>query len=111
MRRWEYAMALRALRTWKQIHPQVNVGYDVGGAGSPFSFMIRGELTVYKDFSVIDPESPYGAALDQYIGRISTRRCGLLPLGPRTCEDLDQFLYHLAVWSPGRLVVPDDGLL
>jgi len=69
MRRWEYAMALRALRTWKQIHPQVNVGYDVGGAGSPFSFMIRGELTVYKDFSVIDPESPYGAALDQYIGQ------------------------------------------
>lgn len=49
-RRWEYAMALRALRQ-DNFHRRVALAYDVGGAGSPFTQMLAGGVPV----RVIDP--------------------------------------------------------
>lgn len=107
-RRWEYGMALMALRIWKATHPQFNVGYDVGGGGSPFVQMIHDskQLTVYKDFGVIDPEPPSGFTLAQYVRTNPRLADAVFCISViEHVDDLDQFLYHLScLVAPGGLL-------
>lgn len=110
MRRWEYALALRASDAWAQAdhdafgHANRLQGgpiYDVGGAGSPFYHMIGPEYV-----RVIDPDDG-GYTLAQY-----HRKCAVR-LGHQVfclsvlehVDNLDQFLYHLAcLTAPGGLL-------
>lgn len=100
MRRWEYAMALRAISTWWATK-RLNVPHaiDVGGAGSPFWRMIDVD-NVY----VVDPDATTDLA--HYVA-------GCPRLSPIvTClsviehvDDLDRFLYHLGcLVAPGGLL-------
>ena len=99
MRRWEYALALRAMgRSFNP--PKRHI--DVGGAGSPFVRMTE----AYGWFpTIVDPE--VNRSLAEY-----------LELRPHladavTClsvlehvDDLDQFCYHLScLVAPGGLLV------
>ena len=99
MRRWEYAMALRAISTWWRTKT-LNVTHivDVGGAGSPFWRMID------EDVKIVDPETSVDLAF--YVSREPT----LSPIV--TClsvlehvDDLDRFLFHLScLVAPGGLL-------
>lgn len=114
-RRWEYAMALKALREWnfqnrvtggdgKGSYIGGGVAYDVGGYGSPFLKMLK-SLRPEQHHFLIDPKA--NQPLDQYLW------CQKTPMGHAVfcisviehVDDLDQFLYHL-----GCLVMPG-GLL
>lgn len=104
MRRWEYAMALRAQQTWDEhgfhhAYPQGPI-FDVGGAGSPFWKMIDSDRCW-----IIDPAE--GDDLEDYLRGVEPR------LGAEVyclsvlehVEDLDQFMYHLAcLVAPGGLL-------
>lgn len=101
MRRWEYAMALRAYFAWGQTATLGGPLYDVGGHASPFYRM----LDPYQ-VRVVDPEE---------LDRVDL--AALLHQGPRLgaavfclsvlehVEDLDRFLYHLGcLVAPGGLL-------
>jgi len=105
LRRWEYALALHAVRAWS-VDRQAHVCYDVGGAGSPWAGILGDE--VGTNVRIIDPVyKPAPCALEQAVQRHP-------PLADLvTClsvlehvEDLDRFLYHLAcLVAPGGLLV------
>lgn len=102
-RRWEYAMALRALDVWLETTRRgkgtAGQVIDVGGAGSPFHRMI-GDSAV-----VVDPSAGTGTLAEylQTAPRLSQAVFCLSVL--EHVEDLDQFLYHLAcLTAPGGLL-------
>ena len=101
-RRWEYAMALRALRN--QSRPPI-VAYDVGGSGSTFSEMFRVEVG-WQLTEVIDPAAEGGHDLQTFLGgnpRLAD--CVFCLSVLEHVEDLDQFLYHLScLTAPGGLL-------
>lgn len=116
MRRWEYAMALRALAIW---HRGESVGsitdleiYDVGGGGSPFQAIVQAAL--HRDdldaVLVIDPAAEEAEA---YVMPLSQALRQHPSLGDAVfclsvlehVDDLDQFLYHLScLVAPGGLL-------
>lgn len=64
MRRWEYAMALRAIIRWEVVsqHPiRPLTCYDVGGAGSPFWRMVPYQV------QIIDPAAEDGQTLAAFV--------------------------------------------
>lgn len=105
-RRWEYAMALRAMGDWCELtargsrrRPQ-NI-YDIGGAGSPFRHMMDG-------ISVIDPSEPDGFTLEQFATagtELSDAVFCLSVLEHIKESELERFLYHLSsLVAPGGLL-------
>ena len=109
-RRWEYAMALRALAEWrngKDYREPARVA-DVGGAGSPFWRML--DCRVHE----IDPDSPPNLTLQQYLTTTRQLEDETHPLlFPSVfclsvlehVDDLDQFLFHLScLVAPGGLL-------
>lgn len=103
LRRWEYAMALRALKVWRQSHRTEQVSYDIGGAGSPFTWMSGAQ--------VVDPEN----TLHEGGERMTLKEfvsCNPKLAGVVFClsvvehvDDLDEFLYHLScLVEPGGLL-------
>lgn len=106
-RRWEYAMALHAWTKWRQ--PVVNsldLLYDVGGAGSPFRYMLMEDLE--HEVIVVDPEEPEPNdwGLEEFIGANPRLADAVFCLSVlEHVEDLDQFLYHLScLVAPGGLL-------
>lgn len=103
-RRWEYALALRAIDTHYPGTPWAPRVVDVGGAGSPFWRMV-GDLTSNIP-DVVDPASG-GPDLAGYL----TKRPHLA--NAVTClsvlehvPDEGQFLYHLGcLVAPGGVLV------
>ena len=109
-RRWEYALALHAVRRWTE-RPLTALRdplYDVGGAGSTFHEML-GEWTDCQ-VQVIDPVAPASAALDQWLfdgehGRPMADVVTCLSVIEHVA-DVDRFLYHLScLVAPGGLLV------
>jgi SAM-dependent methyltransferase len=114
-RRWEYALALRALATWELSAPtgrlQSKRLADVGGAGSPFTHMAN---TRNWNTTIIDGAAPSGmeygrfasVELEEYMetaGRLKDAVVCLSVL--EHVEDLNQFCYHLAcLVAPGGLL-------
>lgn len=105
MRKWEYALALRAQADWfDQLGDFIPANwrrtFDVGGAGSPFSKMAS------DDVYVIDPKE--GASLQAHMNtdsRMAPQVYCLSVLEHLPPADLDQFLYHLAcLTAPGGLL-------
>lgn len=101
MRKWEYALALRAFATWggQATHRCV----DVGGAGSPFWRMVPAD-----NVFVIDPDE--NVALAQYLGSVAPAPVlahAVFCLSVlEHVDDLDRFLYHLScLVAPGGLLV------
>lgn len=98
MRRWEYALALRAYHQWGR---RARVLLDVGGGGSPFYMMVPG-----KEVTIIDPE--YGLSLAQYLTEPYERRLADAVFCLSVLEhvdDLDEFVYHLScLVAPGGLL-------
>lgn len=92
-RRWEYAMALRALEIWG-LEPAV--AYDVGGAGSPFQHMVN--------VQVIDPH--LNMSLSDYMAGNPILADAVFCLSVlEHVDDLDRFLYHLScLVAPGGLL-------
>lgn len=102
-RRFEYAMALRALNVWMdQRKKQPFNLYDVGGAGSPFRYMPSGEQPV----CVIDPAEPESYTLEQFVTAGTELADAVFCLSVlEHVEDLDQVLYHLScLVAPGGLL-------
>ena len=103
MRRWEYAMALRAIDYPPNLLRAHRLA-DVGGAGSPFRYM-AGEIGWQTE--VIDPDQPFGCTLADYFQKDYAQ-----PFQRVTClsvlehvDDLDRFLYHLScLVAPGGLL-------
>jgi hypothetical protein len=115
VRRWEYTIALEAIRQWKNLPAQVECGcqsftlVDVGGAGSRFVRMAQALGIVGR---IIDPNANGDSesapqTIAQYLGNHP-------PLSDIvTClsvlehvDDLDQTLYHLGcLVRPGGLLV------
>jgi hypothetical protein len=103
-RRWEYALALRAIETqrqWTGVHR--GPIYDVGGAGTPFHQILQHWTA--RPVEVIDPR--VNVALQDWV-------VGGAPLADViTCVsviehvgDLPAFLYHLTcLLAPGGLLV------
>lgn len=101
-RRWEYAMAIRALDVWLETRRGTGTtGHvvDVGGAGSPLYRMISDSAIV------VDPRAGTGT-LAEYMEtapRLSQAVFCLSVL--EHVDDLDQFLYHLScLTAPGGLL-------
>ena len=105
MRRWEYAMALRALGRWTDLHGHhaANI-LDVGGAGSPFRYMQLYDGHV----SVIDPEEPppNNCALEQFVTAGAELSDAVFCLSVlEHVPDVEQFLYLLScLVAPGGLL-------
>jgi hypothetical protein len=104
MRRWEYALALRAYNTWVQCARarQMSSGpiYDVGGSGSPF-WRMMGYV------QIIDPKESDGLDLAHFLTeqRVMLGRAVFCLSVLEHVEDLDQFLYHLScLVAPGGLL-------
>jgi len=100
-RKWEYAMAIRALDAWLDTRKGIGVAghvIDVGGAGSPFWKMI-GDSTI-----VVDPKDQ--GTLAEYLlsaPRLSHAVFCLSVL--EHVDDLDRFCYHLGcLVAPGGLL-------
>jgi hypothetical protein len=96
LRRWEYAMALRACSTWGK---PLTVAYDVGGAGSPFFYMLP--------VTVVDPDRPGSTSLAEFVTQHNP------PLADAVfclsvlehVEHPVKFLYHLGcLVRPGGLL-------
>lgn len=106
LRRWEYALALRAMTYWLGALPSTRQHFtDVGGAGSPFA-SIAGELGWHPE--LIDPAAPSGSG--RTLAEEVVRHPRLADVV--TCisvlehvEDLDRFCYHLScLVAPGGLL-------
>lgn len=100
MRRWEYAMALRAFEQWggSSTHDCI----DVGGAGSPFWRMLP-----VDNVTIVDPDEDQKTLADYLRSnprpRLSPAVFCLSVL--EHVDDLDQFLYHLScLVAPGGLL-------
>lgn len=107
IRRWEYAMALRAACAWRAAGgQQPRCVYDVGGTDSSFRYLAE---TDDVPVHVVDPKEPdymLPYRLDQFLGDGT-------PLGAQVfclsvlehVDDLDQFCYHLScLTAPGGLL-------
>lgn len=109
-RRWEYAMALRAIDTWTRGQRDLSFSLlDVGGAGSNFFYMVPDNVHV----QVIDPHGRPSERSWEECRTLAEKVAGRPHLRDIvTClsvlehvEDLDQFLYHLAcLVAPGGLL-------
>lgn len=114
-RRWEYALALAAIRAWGETLPDSERSLpriaDVGGAGSPFWRMVDG-----SSVQVIDPDAPMRPlTLDAYVHGHSWDAVQPSLFDVVTClsviehvdpTELDGFLYHLTcLLRPGGLLV------
>jgi hypothetical protein len=101
MRRWEYAMALRAQQTWYDTttkRPQGPV-IDVGGAGSPLWRMVNPEVC-----SVVDPTEGNDLAEHLRLGAGLASEVYCISVIEHV-DNLDQFLYHLScLVAPGGLL-------
>jgi hypothetical protein len=102
MRRWEYALALRAHQHWTE-KPGIVGGpvYDVGGSGSPFYRM----LDPYN-VHVVDPKEHDGKDLAQLLREGARLGAAVFCLSTiEHVDDLDQFIYHLGcLTAPGGLL-------
>jgi SAM-dependent methyltransferase len=100
-RRFEYALALRALRTLGR-EPR-RIVYDVGGAGSPFHFMLN---PLPARIEIIDPDKPPHWTLEQYCRAGAELSDAVFCLSVlEHVDDLDRFLYHLScLVAPGGLL-------
>lgn len=101
LRRWEYALAIRAHDQWANT-PALCVGgpiYDVGGAGSPFFRML-------DQVHVVDPHEADGRDLAATLREGSRLGAAVFCLSVlEHVEDLDQFCYHLtSLVAPGGLL-------
>ena len=99
-RRWEYAMALRALSMWRAARGAgAYSGADVGGAGSPFR-----RMPDLSEVVVIDPVE--GDTLAEELESRTRLFHAVFCLSVlEHVEDLDQFLYHLScLTAPGGLL-------
>lgn len=111
MRRWEYAMALRASQTWWDREASRTADddqiADVGGAGSPFRSMIesvddRTRCTVIDP--ALDPSEPIALADYLYSERRLFPQVVCLSVLEHV-DDLDRFCYHLGcLVAPGGLL-------
>lgn len=110
-RRWEYALALRAYKTWFTLVRPSSVSWtDVGGAGSPFHFMQSEQDDVLRDgrisasSCIIDPE--INESLAEYVAGAPSLKSAVFCLSVlEHVDDLDQFLYHLScLVAPGGLL-------
>jgi hypothetical protein len=102
-RRWEYALALRALHQYAPLTTKL-VAVDVGGAGSPFFRMVADFAGVYPE--VVDPASG-GPDLASYLAErprlADVVTC--LSVVEHVPSEAD-FFYHLAcLTAPGGLLV------
>ena len=115
MRRWEYAMALRAIIRWEVVsqHPiRPLTCYDVGGAGSPFWRMVPYQV------QIIDPAAEEGQTLAAFVATQPPKRRIVTCLSVlEHIVNLDPFLADLAALVlPGGLLFltfdyqPDDAL-
>lgn len=68
VRRWEYAMALLALRTWAVSDIRERTILDVGGAGSPLRSIVQAGHGGAGSYTVIDPAVTYGQTVENYRG-------------------------------------------
>jgi len=103
-RRWEYAMALKAVRTW-ETDRQAHVAVDVGGAGSPFHSMLSDELGCHVD--LVDPAyAPRPRSLEEHVQRHPNLADIVTCISViEHVEDLETFCYHLATLvAPGGLL-------
>jgi len=104
MRRWEYALALHALRYYETqgIDPHVNLIVDVGGAGSPFWHMLHDEG--YPRTQVIDPKE--NCTLQRYLRENAALADAVFCISVlEHVKDLDRFCYHLScLVAPGGLL-------
>lgn len=103
-RRFEYAMALRAWRRWRNpIDPDLGVVYDIGGAGSPFRYMIAMQHT---KCTVVDPDGGRSLADAVYDhAPLADAVFCLSVLEHIPAADYETFLYHLAcLVAPGGLL-------
>ncbi len=103
MRRWEYAMALRAQTAWYDAGSKLPQGpiIDVGGAGSPFWRMVN-----YYACKVVDPleNTDLAEHLRQGAGLASEVFC-LSVIEHVPDDDVDRFVYHLSsLVAPGGLL-------
>ena len=101
-RRFEYALALRALLEWdRQTALPRSVFYDVGGDGSPFARMLPYPVT-----TIIDPAREGSSTLDRFVQQSPRLADAVFCLSVlEHVDDLDQFLYHLAcLVAPGGLL-------
>lgn len=103
LRRWEYALALAAVKATK-VRPAM-VAYDIGGGGSPFGHMLAD--TIGANVQIVDPTyTPNAYTLAQLLHR--NPRLGDVV----TClsvlehvDELDEFCYHLScLVAPGGLL-------
>lgn len=103
MRRWEYAMALRALHDYLEDAegPRATLITDVGGAGSPFRHMLA---TQHTRVQVVDPKE--NISLERHVQTNAPLTDVVFCLSVlEHVEDLDQFLYHLScLVAPGGLL-------
>ena len=112
LRRWEYALALRAATTWRAQATPHSIGWaDVGGAGSPFHRMLTELLdvdpTLPRSGRIIDPDLPINSCtLAEHLAQGAALRELVFCLSVlEHVEDLDQFLYHLScLVAPGGLL-------
>lgn len=112
MRRWEYAMALRAAATVDFPRTKQIKFVDVGGAGSPFVHMLQQQGWIG---TIVDPDAPIhtyqqfaawrGDLADYLVHRPCLTDAVFCLSVLEHVEDLDQFLYHLScLVAPGGLL-------
>jgi len=98
-RRWEYALALRAIQEWGRISPAgVCRHVDVGGAGSPFRYMPDAPV------EIVDPDET--VSLAEYLDGCSRLASVVTCLSVlEHVDDLDRFCYHLScLVAPGGML-------
>jgi SAM-dependent methyltransferase len=99
-RRFEYSLALRALRRWQDArHKEPCNIYDVGGAGSPFRYMVQATF-------VVDPKEYESYTLEQFACASTELADAVFCLSTiEHVDDLQRFLYHLScLVAPGGLL-------
>ena len=104
MRRWEYAMALRAMTQWLGEGPNTRQQLvDIGGDGSPFASIV-GERCWHPD--LIDPVMSFGRTLAQELTHHPCLADVVTCLSVlEHVTDLDRFCYHLScLVAPGGLL-------